>query len=217
MVDVALDVFEASLHHDGLYISAQPNQSYNELLPGLRPVGPQPWRDMAMSPRQGTAFVTTFVTTRKGFCYLTVKVGRKNFSIMESIQIWGQPHISARIPASLAYNPSWRTAPMQMTVPLVVCEGDGHEETITEVVILEKTCQQIEQVGLTLAEAKTLLQRLQQHLVEQQAATFAAMRTHCQACGALLSTKGHHAHLPDALWDHQADQSTALLLPVYSS
>jgi hypothetical protein len=29
----------------------------------------------------------------------------------ESIQIWGQPHISARIPASLAYHPSWRTAP----------------------------------------------------------------------------------------------------------
>jgi hypothetical protein len=81
---------------------------------------------------------------------------------------------------------------MKMTVQLVVCEDDGHEETITDVVILEKTCQQIAQVGLTLAEAKTLLQRLQQHLVEQQAATFVAMRTHCQACGVLLSTKGHH-------------------------
>jgi hypothetical protein len=31
-----------------------------------------------MSPRQGTAFVTT----RRGFCYLTVKIGRKNFPIM---------------------------------------------------------------------------------------------------------------------------------------
>ena len=31
-----------------------------------------------MSPRQGTAFVTT----KKGCCYLTVKVGRKNFPIM---------------------------------------------------------------------------------------------------------------------------------------
>jgi len=29
-------------------------------------------------PHQGTAFVTT----RKGFCYLTVKIGRKNFPIM---------------------------------------------------------------------------------------------------------------------------------------
>jgi hypothetical protein len=33
---------------------------------------------MAMNPRQGTAFVTT----RKGFCYLTVKIGRKNVPIM---------------------------------------------------------------------------------------------------------------------------------------
>jgi hypothetical protein len=33
---------------------------------------------MAMSPRQDTAFVTT----RKGCCYLTVKVGKKNFPIM---------------------------------------------------------------------------------------------------------------------------------------
>jgi hypothetical protein len=82
---------------------------------------------------------------------------------------------------------------MKMTVPLVVCEDDGCEETITDVVILEKTCQQLEQVGLTLAEAKTLLQRLQQHLVEQQAAAFVATHMHCQACGTLLSTKGHHA------------------------
>jgi hypothetical protein len=82
---------------------------------------------------------------------------------------------------------------MKMTVQLVVCEDDGREETITDVVILEKTCQQLEQVGLTLAEAKTLLQRQQQHLVEQQAAAFVATRMHCQACGALLCTKGHHA------------------------
>jgi hypothetical protein len=36
---------------------------------------------------------------------------------------------------------------MKMTVQLVVCEDDGREETITDVVILEKTCQQLEQVG----------------------------------------------------------------------
>jgi hypothetical protein len=81
---------------------------------------------------------------------------------------------------------------MKMTLQLVVCEDDGHEEMITDVVILEKTCQQLEQVGLTLVEAKTLLQRLQQLLVERQAAAFVATRAHCQACGTPLSTKGHH-------------------------
>ena len=78
MVDVALDVFEASLRHDVLDIRVPSNHPDHELLHGLRPVRQQPWRDMAMSPRQGTAFVTT----RKGCCYLTVKIGRKNFPIM---------------------------------------------------------------------------------------------------------------------------------------
>jgi hypothetical protein len=53
---------------------------------------------------------------------------------------------------------------MKMTVQLVVGEDDGHEETITDVVILEKTCQQLDQVGFTLAEAKTLLQTLNHEL-----------------------------------------------------
>jgi hypothetical protein len=44
---------------------------------------------------------------------------------------------------------------MKMTLQLVICEDDGREETIADVVILEKTCQQPEQVGLTLAEAKS--------------------------------------------------------------
>jgi hypothetical protein len=82
---------------------------------------------------------------------------------------------------------------MKMIVPCVVCEDDGRDETITEVVILEQRCQPLEQVGLTLAEAKTLLQRRQHHLVEQQTAALVATRAHCQACGTLLSTQGHHA------------------------
>jgi hypothetical protein len=82
---------------------------------------------------------------------------------------------------------------MKITVQLVVCEDDGHEETVTDVVILEKTCQRLEQVGSSLAEAKTLLQRLQQHLMERQAAAFLAMHTHCRASGAPLRTKGHHS------------------------
>jgi hypothetical protein len=78
MVDVALDVFEASLRHGVLSIRAQFNPPDHELLLGLRPVRQQAWRDIVMSLRQGTAFVTT----RKGCCYLTVKVGRKNVPIM---------------------------------------------------------------------------------------------------------------------------------------
>jgi hypothetical protein len=39
---------------------------------------------------------------------------------------------------------------------------------------------------LTLAEAKQLLSTLQQHLLQQQVATFLDTRSTCAACGALL-------------------------------
>ena len=43
------------------------------------PVQPIPDMEQATTKRkQGSAFITT----RKGFCYLTVKVGRRNFNIM---------------------------------------------------------------------------------------------------------------------------------------
>jgi len=82
---------------------------------------------------------------------------------------------------------------MKIKVQLVVCDDEGHEETLTDVVILEKACQQIEQVGLTLAEAKSLLAVLQQRIVEQQAAAFLATGMHCQTCGTALGTKGQHS------------------------
>jgi hypothetical protein len=65
-------------------------------------------------------------------------------------------------------------------------------ETMQEIAVVEKNCQRIEQVGLTLAEAKTLLQAAQQCMVERQTAAFWP-RTHCQACGTPLRTKGHPA------------------------
>jgi hypothetical protein len=81
---------------------------------------------------------------------------------------------------------------MQVKVQLIVCADDGLEETVQEIAVVEKDCHRIEQIGLTLAEAKALLATLQQQVVERQAAEFLATRTHCQTCGAPLSTKGHH-------------------------
>jgi hypothetical protein len=77
---------------------------------------------------------------------------------------------------------------MKIKAHLVIDDDDGHEETITDVVVLEKACQQIELVGLTLTEAKSLLAALQQRLVERQAAAFLATRMRCQACSAPLPT-----------------------------
>ena len=43
---------------------------------------------------------------------------------------------------------------MKITVQFVVCDDDGHEETFTDAGVLEKACQRMEHLGLTLAEAK---------------------------------------------------------------
>ena len=51
---------------------------------------------------------------------------------------------------------------MKIIVQLVVYDDEDQQETFTNVVDREKACQRIEEVGLTLAEAKALLSALQQ-------------------------------------------------------
>jgi hypothetical protein len=50
---------------------------------------------------------------------------------------------------------------MRLKVQLVISADDGRTDTTHEVTVLEKDCQRIEQLGLTLAEAKQLLTQLQ--------------------------------------------------------
>ena len=80
---------------------------------------------------------------------------------------------------------------MKFIVHLVVWDDGGHEETVTNVVFLEKACQHIEQVGLPLTETKVLLTAVQQRMVERQAAAFLATQLHCQACDTPFHTEGH--------------------------
>ena len=78
---------------------------------------------------------------------------------------------------------------MKFRVQLVVCTEEGQAETQYEVAVLEKDCQRLEQLGLTLAEAKQLLTQLQQHVVAHQATAFVTTRSHCAACGTPLQRK----------------------------
>jgi hypothetical protein len=79
---------------------------------------------------------------------------------------------------------------MRVKVQLLVCAEDGQEDTVYEMTVLDKACQRIEHLGLTLAEAKQLLTTLQHHLVEQQTSAF---ETHAQCAhrGKALGVKGH--------------------------
>jgi hypothetical protein len=57
---------------------------------------------------------------------------------------------------------------------------------------VEKPHQQIEHLSFMLAEAKSVLKMLQQHLVEQQATAFVAAHAQCEPCGKSLGIKGYH-------------------------
>jgi hypothetical protein len=78
---------------------------------------------------------------------------------------------------------------MRVKVQLVICADDGRPDTIHDVAVLEKDGHRIEQLGLTLSEAKQLLTQLQQHVVAQQASLFVTTRSHCAACGTPLVRK----------------------------
>ena len=74
---------------------------------------------------------------------------------------------------------------MRVKLQLVLCTDDGCEETVTDVITLQKDHQRIEHLGLTLAEAKQLLTTIQQRVLTQQVETFLASHHACAVCGAV--------------------------------
>ncbi len=81
---------------------------------------------------------------------------------------------------------------MRVKLQLVMCSDDGHEETVTDVVTLKKDHRRIEHLGLTLAEAKQLLNTIQQRVLQRQVDTFLDSCSTCKDCGVPLKAKGYH-------------------------
>ena len=81
---------------------------------------------------------------------------------------------------------------MRVKLQLVRCSDEGQEETVTALVTLQKDAQRIEHRGLTLREAKQLLNTLQKHLLQHQVDTFRAACATCPDCGTPLKAKGYH-------------------------
>src|SRR5256714_7060643 len=78
---------------------------------------------------------------------------------------------------------------MRLKLQLVMCNDQGDEETVTDVLTLDKHHQRIEHLGLTLAESKQLLSTLQRHLLQQQVNTFLDTCSDCPECGTPLHLK----------------------------
>src|SRR5262245_54130753 len=94
----------------------------------------------------------------------------------------------------LDHSPATRTrrsSCMRVKLQLVMCSDEGHEETVTEVITLNKNSQRIEHLRLTMVEAKQLLNTPQQHLLQHQVDTFLDRCSTCADCGALLKVKAH--------------------------
>ena len=78
---------------------------------------------------------------------------------------------------------------MRVKLQLVMCSDEGQEETVTDVITLNKNSQRIEHLGLTLAESTHLLSTLQRHLLQQQVDTFLDTCSTCPDCGTPLQLK----------------------------
>src|SRR5512132_57154 len=108
---------------------------------------------------------------------------REMLGIMEQLRYNGLDHSPA--------TRTRRNSCMRVKLQLVMCSDEGQEETVTDVITLNKNSQRIEHLGLTLAEAKQLLSTLQRHLLQQQVDTFLDRCATCADCGALLKVKAH--------------------------
>src|SRR5215510_6299422 len=94
-------------------------------------------------------------------------------------------------PGSITCHSNPRSSRMRVKLQLVLCSDEGQEETVTDVITLNKNNQRIEHLGLTMAEAKQLLSTLQQHLLQHQVDTFLDRCSTCADCGALRKVKAH--------------------------
>jgi len=82
---------------------------------------------------------------------------------------------------------------MRVKLQLVLCSDDGQEQTVTDVVTLQKDCQRIEHLGLSLKEAKQLLHTIQHRVLQRQVDTFLDACSTCQVCGTPLKVKGYQS------------------------
>jgi len=81
---------------------------------------------------------------------------------------------------------------MKIRIQVVIEAEHGKPEKIEEIVQLERASLTSEELGLTLAEAKTLLHSMQQTLVTEQIAEYLDSFKNCSYCGARRNRKGQH-------------------------
>jgi len=82
--------------------------------------------------------------------------------------------------------------PLKMKIQLTLETERGEVLSTQEVAEFERTDLQVETVGLTLAEAKTVLHKVQEALVAQQVAEYTASQRPRPSCHRGRAAKDHH-------------------------
>jgi hypothetical protein len=81
---------------------------------------------------------------------------------------------------------------MKVRVQVVIETEAGESGDVQEILEIERTELRPDTMGLTLDEAKTVLERIQQRVVEQQAAEYLRRQSRCPHCGNKRRHKGEH-------------------------
>jgi hypothetical protein len=84
------------------------------------------------------------------------------------------------------------SAAVHIHLQLRIIGDDGTVFTDCEILRLVKSHHQLEAVGLSISESKSLQRCLQQHVVTAQAAAFVSRHRCCPACGRHLCSKGEY-------------------------
>jgi len=82
---------------------------------------------------------------------------------------------------------------MKIRVQVIVESDDGVGEVVQDLARLERGQLRPEELGLTLAEAKGLLEGLQRTVVERQIAEYSKQQSSCPLCSKQRLHKGSHA------------------------
>jgi hypothetical protein len=81
---------------------------------------------------------------------------------------------------------------MKIKVQVVIESDSGDTKAIENMACLERGTLQPAELGLSLDEAKELLESMQHTVVEQQVAEYLKQQAHCPGCAKKRRRKGHH-------------------------
>ncbi len=98
---------------------------------------------------------------------------------------------------------------MKLKLRLVTLSDGGQEIDTVDVAVLDKGCERVEQVGLTLVESKAILKETQRHVVGRQVAAFVEAHVRCE-CGKRFGNKGHHTIVFRTLFGNVSIESPRL-------